>query len=109
MFKDSRGYLLIDSIYGFMIILILCTGLIPLFTHIYRERQTIASENRAIELLKQQSIEYKINGIISDNHKKVNSVDYDTYLMTEDQKKSLCVEWTGPHSVHSTVKCLEII
>ena len=107
MYKENNGYFLLDSVYGFLIIVLLCTGLVPLFTHIYRERQVINSENHAIDLLKEQSVLYRTNGTIEEVHFKESGIDYHSYLLDENQKKELCIEWIN-HTNHLTTKCLDV-
>ncbi len=105
MFRDNRGYLLIDSVYGFLIILLLCVSLVPLAMHIFKERQAINNENHAIELLKQQSILYRETGMAAAHEDKKSGMR--SYLSVENQIKSLCVEWPDIHG-RAREKCLEV-
>lgn len=107
MWRNNSGFMLIDSVYAMLILLILCLGVIPLYLHIYLGREAISHEQTALDQLKTAVVMNARYNKLNQGVQNINGQSYDIYFSSSGQDRSLCVKWLTS-SQHRFVKCVEI-
>lgn len=94
MYKNSNGYMLLETMVAFSVLLLLTLHLFPLYTHIRIERDNQVAINTADRLLHEEILHYKYDGNEARNSKVThNNRTYNLSWESSKQELKACIKW----------------